>query len=301
MSIQWIFGGTAALRLIVAIFLLSVGHTAMGSPYVQVTAYSGCASNMGDMGELTSSTGPVSGVYQCTQQNLGSGEVYANFGGVVGSLVTGGNNTAVTDIFDGLNIDSTNLPAGTPVELTFQVFDLNYYIQYAIPPNGGYGWVGLFFGIDANGEELCTACTGNPLNLVNDGTTTLFGLGVTAVGVLNSLPYTTTVGADLSFSLSFSNSVLDSGCAILSSGCYVTSAFNDPVLYIQATDPTTGEPLSSITITGDSGITYPVNTSPVPEVSTVTSTSLALVLLGIFRVAPKTGGARRPSREAATI
>jgi hypothetical protein len=67
--------------------------------------------------------------------------------------------------------------------------------------------------------------------------------------------------------------------------------FGDPVLTdILITDPTTGLPVSGITLTGDDGFVYPVNFSSTPEPSSVGLLAFVLIAVGIL--------SRRPSRSS---
>lgn len=199
---------------------------------------------------------------------------------------------------DALSITSNTLAPGTPVALTFFVspltgsyaFSNNYFtfdeISASVNVNSALVTKGaadvvictVAVGIPVNGTQPCDEATvdtyySNPTLVVG-----VSGSGTLAIPI-GPGTYDTTVGTTgLPLSVGF-----DQHDNVNGGGSSFTGDFLDPftIMDIEATDPTTGHPLSGISITGASGVSYPVNISAVPEPSTLPLIIVALLALAV--------------------
>jgi hypothetical protein len=224
----------------------------------------------GGAGFTITTTYPTTTHLLTTAAGLGS-LLYTTVGGVVGTQ-------AIAE--DELNITDSALPSGTPVALTF----------ITSPVTGSYTYSNTLYTLDemdgsisvngipevAFGAQDLVIC--NPAAMISlsgcppvagtypPNTTVVLGINGSGTFTLpsSSGTYDTTVGTTgLQISAEFDQDLNANG-----GGSSFTGDFLDPftITDIEATDPTTGQPLSGITITGASGVSYPVNvTSAVPE------------------------------------
>jgi hypothetical protein len=213
-------------------------------------------------GALQSSQGPLIGSLSCAGPNNFSigGTATANYGEVeVGILMTGIGIFEVEPIeSDTITFTSTDLPAGTPIEVTVPFFE-----------TGGYSYSdGSALTVNA---VVFASLAGN--TIVNDcyGCMSTSGSGSVDLNRnFSGTPLNLEVGPVYTFTLAFTVT-LDNG----SSAGMIN--FGDPSIpYFQITDPSTGALISDVGIQSGSGTVYAVNSS-VPE-----PPSLMLVGLGLL-------------------
>jgi hypothetical protein len=96
-----------------------------------------------------------------------------------------------------------------------------------------------------------------------------------------SNPYDTTAGGTLTLTSDFNQTFVSS-----EGSSSFTGDFLDPftITNIEVTNPTTGQPLSGISITGAYGISYPVNVTSVPEPSSLGLLGTVIVMGFVFRL-----------------
>lgn len=217
--------------------------------------------------------------FSCTPQDGGtvSGTVVAGYLNSVGlgsavSFNGAGGFYSEAFSFDTLSIGG--LAPGTPVALTFNG-----------TLNGSYSEATTGIIADYIGEQLSVTTVSGSTSLLNIEQEVVlcepFGCsaGASQSGTLavplSSTTFVTTVGAALTLSAAFYQQIGGSGS--------VTDNFLDSfaISDIQVTDPTTGQVLSGVTITGGpSGVPYGVNV--VPEPSSLALTLAALMLASVM-------------------
>jgi hypothetical protein len=182
-------------------------------------------------------------------------------------------------------------PPGTPMALTFYGYfggSYSYSTGYEVL-EGLTAQIGIdtsngvtFLLNDTQRFGFCDgddACDGLPSYYTNSAS----GSGSLTVP-FQSITYDMTEGQ--SGILALTSDFTQSTSAFGGYASSFTGDFLDPftITNIAVTDPTTGQPLSGISITGAYGISYPVNVSSVPEPSSLGLLS-AIILIGfVFRL-----------------
>jgi hypothetical protein len=243
--------------------VLGFSHSSFASSLVQVQTSCSPAENDFTSISVSCSQGTFSAAASATLTSLGAKASLTDDNG------TGG---AVAFAQDVMHVGG--VPNGTPIDLTFE-------FTYA----GTYSWlfdpgdrpvdeflrvepqVSFSFGSNTlvnTGGLLSKVICGSNSQPVFSGCDIYADSGnEVEAGTLISPTALTTAGSSISTNLSL-GSVFEMGVTTITS---VDVDFLDPLTIsdIIATDPTTGQVLSGVTITGDSGTIYAVNATPEPS------------------------------------
>jgi hypothetical protein len=258
-------------------------------------------------------TGPLTVPFTCPTgpgiRETASGTVIANYPTLgSGSAITfagDGTVSPVADFLDagrtgnGISIQSSTLPVGTPVALTV-TGSLNGTYSYSNAGNlfiadtiiseiaiPGVVIPGVYGGYLLFNEQSLYFCNPQFVHTkdscdAGEGVISGSGSGSGSLSIpLVSGTLKTTIGA--------SGINLDGSFAqeIGGGGTFITDFLDGFVITnVEVTDPNTGQLLSGVTITGASGISYPVNASSIPEPSTLGLVAGLLLAFSICRRTP---------------